>query len=60
MAYVEAFGTYWSEAVLNMGCAQTFEKCCDYLPAAIKANVRHIRDANLPILGPERNFVRDP
>lgn len=60
MAFIEAFDTYWSEAVLRMSHCRTFEDCCNSLPAPIKANVRHIRNANLPILGKWRSAVEEP
>lgn len=57
MVYIEAFQTYWSETALRVtrslrasgwisGCE--LQQVCTRLPAAIKENLRHLRNTKLP------------
>lgn len=45
--YIEAFQAYWSEAILAVQCYSP-HMIYTYLPAMIKASLRHLRNLNLP------------
>ena len=58
LVYIEAFGAYWAETALTVKRLSRprhngvkLEQVCAYLPAAIKANLGHLRNTRLPILG---------
>lgn len=57
MMYVEAFSIYWETVALEVARAPSVGggcgllAVCNYLPAAIKENLRHLRNISLPIMG---------
>jgi hypothetical protein len=58
LVYIEAFGVYWAETALTVKHMTLqrqhgvkLEQVCAYLPASIKANLGHLRNTRLPILG---------